>query len=75
MQRSGFLRAAVCDSTDHYTFPAVRPGGYYALAVPKDMALNYRKLDEGQLKEADAVTVNAGETSSADLHLMTRPPY
>jgi hypothetical protein len=47
MQRSGFLRAALCDSTDRYTFPAVRPGEYYALAIPKDIRLNYRKLDEG----------------------------
>ena len=74
MQRAGFLRAAACDSTDRYFFAAVRPGRYYALAVQKDATLNFRKLDESLFKEAATIIVNAGETSSADLHFLIRSP-
>jgi hypothetical protein len=76
LQRPGFLRVALCDSNDRYDFAAVRPGKYYALGVPGDgsITLNFRKLDGSLFNQASRVTVEAGETTAADLHAITRPP-
>jgi hypothetical protein len=61
----GFLHSVRCDATDHYEIVAVRPGEYYAVAFAgSDSAPS---LDEGVLKQSRLITVQAGETVTADL--------
>jgi hypothetical protein len=64
----GFLRVAHCDANDRYEFTAVRPGDYYALALPSDGPLP--GLDLALFAQAAKVTVRAGESTSADLRVI-----
>jgi hypothetical protein len=68
LRRPGTTRFVPCDSNGRYTFPALRPGEYYALAVAGDSgATGFTTFDDALLKQASSVTVRAGETSSVDL--------
>jgi hypothetical protein len=73
LQTRGFLRDVRCDPNDRYEIVAVRPGGYYALAFAGRGSVP--QLDEGMLRQANRVTIRAGEASSIDLHVMRRPGY
>ena len=64
-----YLRVTDCDLADHYQFRDVRPGDYYAVAVPKNLRIDFGKLDYGLLNQAGRVTVRSGEASSAGLRL------
>jgi hypothetical protein len=74
MQRPGFLLVAPCDSNGRYEATAVRPGEYYALAVPGDgsVTLNFDRLD-AVFNQAAKITMRAGEASSADLRAIAPP--
>jgi hypothetical protein len=77
LRRPGFLYSKACDSNDRYEIGAVRPGDYYALALPGDGqdAWFRVRLDDAILNQAAKVTVRAGETSSVDLRAITPPRY
>ncbi len=60
--------AADCDATGRFQISAVRPGEYYALAVPD---LGPRPIDAAFIQMATRATVRAGETTQFDLSLST----
>ena len=59
---------ADCDATGRFQIGAVRPGEYYAVAVPD---LGPRPVDAALLQGATRATVRAGETTQLDLSLST----
>jgi hypothetical protein len=69
------VHGAKCDSNDRYEITAVRPGEYYALAFAGDGAFPWTVILDGSLfNQASRLTVVAGETTSADLRSIARPP-
>jgi hypothetical protein len=70
----GFLHDARCDASGRYQIAAVRPGEYYALAFPLSGAslVWAPQFDESLVNQAGRVTVRGGETSSADLRVITQ---
>jgi hypothetical protein len=65
--------SARCDSNNRYQLPAVRPGDYYAFAIPKDASSPIwdPQFDERLVNQAVRITVRAGETSQVDLRAIT----
>lgn len=75
VRRAGMVHGAKCNSNDRYEITAVRPGEYYALAFAGDGDLPWNAILDGRLfNQANRVTVEAGETTSADLRAIERPP-
>ncbi len=76
VRQSGFVFETHCDPAGHYQIDAVRPGEYYALALTGGSvtppALRPR-WDDATLAQAAAITVRAGETTSADLRAVSPP--
>jgi hypothetical protein len=69
------VHSAKCDSNGRYKVAGLRPGEYYALAFAGDGDLPWNAMLGGSLfNQASRVTVEAGETTSADLRAITRPP-
>jgi hypothetical protein len=60
--------AADCDAMGRYQISAVRPGEYYAVAVPD---LGSRPIDAALIQMATRATVRADETTQLDLSLST----
>jgi Carboxypeptidase regulatory-like domain len=73
MQSLGFFRSGRCDGGDRYQIPAVRPGGYYALAFVGSEGVP--QLDDVLLSQASTITVRVNETTSADLRTIQRPGH
>jgi hypothetical protein len=71
MQSLPFLRSVRCDVSDRYEITAVRPGGYYTLALAEPGGVP--QLDDILISQSGKVTVHADETASADLRAIQRP--
>jgi len=57
-----------CDASGRYEIPAVRPGEYYAAALPADQMM-WGNLDAAFQQTASRVTVRAGEATGMELKL------
>ena len=73
MRKRGFSRAGACDDRDRYEVKGLRPGEYYALGFAGTGPVV--AVDDGLLNQAVKVTVKAGEGSTADVRVVTRPVY
>jgi len=73
LRRSGLSNAAPCDANGQYEIRAVRPGDYYALAFAGNGPV--LPIDDELLKRAMKVTVRAGEATSADAPVVTKPVF
>lgn len=68
LRRPGFLERAVCDPSGGFAFGTVRPGEYYAIALATIWST--LPLDDVYLAREQKITVRAGETTRADLHVI-----
>jgi hypothetical protein len=75
MWRPGFVFFAPCDANGRYAITAVRPGEYYAVAIAGDSPTPWYATmwdDESLVNYAGAITVRAGENTSADLRAISQ---
>jgi hypothetical protein len=76
MRTPEFVRTARCDATNHYEIAALRPGSYFAVALPADplVAARDANFDDGYLNHhATALIIQPAQTTTADLRLTTQP--
>jgi len=70
-RRHAFMYFADCGQNGRFEFPAVRPGEYYGFAMAgQPFAATLQ--DGSLLKKASKVTVEANQSTAADIRLITR---
>jgi hypothetical protein len=69
-RRAEFLPLGNCSNDGRYEIGAIRPGEYYAIALPKrDAMLTADEFDQSLINQSTKVTVRANETTTVDLRL------
>ena len=81
-RRDGFNRIVSCDPKGRYAIDNVRPGEYYALAIPPEVArpmaapillrLVLGTIDQNVINQAARISVRTNESTLADLSAMTQ---
>jgi hypothetical protein len=74
-RRDGFYHIASCDAKGRYAIDNVRPGEYYALAIPPGGTrpqVMRATIDQNVINQAARISVRANESTLADLRAMTQ---
>jgi hypothetical protein len=73
LRRSGFAQVTECDRNGRFEFSAVRPGGYYGLAIAGSLN-SFADIyeDTGLLRQASRVMVRPNESTSTEIRLIAR---
>jgi Carboxypeptidase regulatory-like domain len=64
--------SATCDANDGYAINSIRPGEYYAIALPAE-APWIGELEDALIPQSIRVTIRPTETTTADLHQPINP--
>jgi len=70
-RRHAFIRITTCGQNGRFEFRAVRPGEYYGFAIA-EVPFAAMLQDGALLKQASRVTVDANESTAADIRLIAR---
>jgi hypothetical protein len=71
LRRHAFIYITTCDPNGRFELPAVRPGEYYGLAVGGEPSAAMLQ-DGALLKQASRVTVEANESTAAEIRIVAR---
>jgi uncharacterized GH25 family protein len=71
LRRHAFIYITTCGQNGRFEFPAVRPGEYYGLAIAEVPSAAMFQ-DGVLLRQAVRVTVDANQSTSADIRLIAR---
>ena len=66
--------SATCDANNRYQISSLRPGDYYALALPADPSspISFVEFGESLVSQSARVSVHAGETTFLNLRVTSR---